>query len=51
MSGIKAARMMIEKYPDAFFKDKCEPHVPVSSKHLSTEVIVWPTEFLARPIF
>jgi hypothetical protein len=28
-SGIKAARFMIEKYPDAFFKDDCVPHVSV----------------------
>jgi hypothetical protein len=31
-SGIKAARMMINKYPMAFFKNECDPHIPVSSK-------------------
>lgn len=28
-SGIKAARYMIEKYPQAFMKDDCVPHVSV----------------------
>lgn len=29
-SGIKAARFMIQKYPQAFMKDDCVPHVQVS---------------------
>ena len=29
ISGIKAARFMIEKYPQAFMKDDCVPHVSV----------------------
>lgn len=32
-SGIKAARFMIQKYPQAFMKDDCEPHVKVSFDH------------------
>jgi hypothetical protein len=29
VSGIKAAQFMMEKYPQAFMKDDCVPHVPV----------------------
>ena len=29
-SGIRTARFMIDKYPDAFMKDDCDPHISVN---------------------
>ena len=47
-SGIKAARFMIQKYPQAFMKDECEPHVKAffPNKEFTEEELKYPSENL-----
>ncbi|CAF0934814.1 unnamed protein product [Brachionus calyciflorus] len=47
-SGIKAAKFMIEKYPEAFMKDDCVPHVKsfFPKYEFSEEELKYPTENL-----
>lgn len=47
-SGIKAARFMIQKYPQAFMKDECEPHVKdfYPNKEFTEEELKYPSENL-----
>ncbi|RMZ97541.1 PTCD3 mitochondrial [Brachionus plicatilis] len=47
-SGIKAARFMIQKYPQAFMKDDCEPHVQsfFPEKEFTEQDLKYPSEDL-----